>query len=121
CPGTSAEIRCRGFHHQQRTAPALRATAARRRAFRRRTGPRTLDHHRDRRGIPYAGTGEYYAATNVEAQLCKHEEAIVVGGGNSAGQAAVFLSGNCRHVHVLVRSKGLADSMSRYLIRRIEE
>ena len=45
----------------------------------------------------------------------------MVGGGNSAGQAAVFLSGNCRQVHVLVRSKGLADSMSRYLIRRIEE
>ena len=69
----------------------------------------------------FVGTGVYYAATNVEARLCKDEEAIVVGGGNSAGQAAVFLSGSCRHVHVLVRSKGLADSMSRYLIRRIEE
>jgi len=45
----------------------------------------------------------------------------VVGGGNSAGQAAVFLASSCRHVHILVRSDGLADSMSRYLIRRIEE
>ena len=69
----------------------------------------------------FVGTGVYYAATNVEARLCKDEEAIVVGGGNSAGQAAVFLSANCRHVHILVRSNGLADSMSRYLIRRIEE
>jgi thioredoxin reductase (NADPH) len=46
---------------------------------------------------------------------------IVVGGGNSAGQAAVFLASKCRHVHLLVRSKGLADSMSHYLIRRIDE
>ena len=49
------------------------------------------------------------------------EEIVIVGGGNSAGQAAVFLSGGCRHVHILVRSDGLADSMSRYLIRRIED
>jgi thioredoxin reductase (NADPH) len=69
----------------------------------------------------FVGNGVYYAATQVEARLCKDEEAIVVGGGNSAGQAAVFLSANCRQVHVLVRSNGLADSMSRYLIRRIEE
>jgi thioredoxin reductase (NADPH) len=69
----------------------------------------------------FAGTGVYYAATNVEARLCKDEEVIVVGGGNSAGQAAVFLSASCRQVHVLVRSMGLANSMSRYLIRRIEE
>jgi thioredoxin reductase (NADPH) len=46
---------------------------------------------------------------------------VIVGGGNSAGQAAVFLASNCRQVHLLVRSQGLADSMSRYLIRRIEE
>jgi thioredoxin reductase (NADPH) len=69
----------------------------------------------------FMGNGVYYAATAVEARLCKGEEVIVVGGGNSAGQAAVFLAGGCRHVHLLVRSKGLADSMSRYLIRRIEE
>ncbi len=56
----------------------------------------------------------------MEAQLCKDEEVIVVGGGNSAGQAAVFLSQSAKHVHVLVRAKGLADTMSRYLIRRIE-
>ncbi len=69
----------------------------------------------------FEGAGVYYAATAMEAQLCTGEDAIVVGGGNSAGQAAVFLSGTARHVHVLVRGAGLADSMSRYLIRRIED
>jgi thioredoxin reductase (NADPH) len=57
----------------------------------------------------------------VESQLCSGEEVIVVGGGNSAGQAAVFLSQTAKHVHILVRSNGLSDTMSRYLIRRIEE
>jgi thioredoxin reductase (NADPH) len=57
----------------------------------------------------------------VEAQLCGGEEVIVVGGGNSAGQAAVFLAETTKRVHMLVRSAGLAESMSRYLIRRIEE
>ena len=56
----------------------------------------------------------------MEAQLCAGEEGIVVGGGNSAGQAAVFLAQTARHVHVLIRSDGLAETMSRYLIRRIE-
>lgn len=69
----------------------------------------------------YAGTGVYYAATHLEGKLCQNEEIIVIGGGNSAGQAAVFLAGGCRHVHILVRSDGLAESMSHYLIRRIQE
>jgi len=69
----------------------------------------------------FEGTGVYYGATFVEAQLCRQEEVIVVGGGNSAGQAAVFLAQTARHVHMLVRSKGLAETMSRYLIRRIED
>jgi len=69
----------------------------------------------------FVGMGIYYAATHLEAQLCKDDEVIVIGGGNSAGQAAVFLSGNCRKVHLLVRSDGLAATMSRYLIRRIDE
>ena len=69
----------------------------------------------------YCGAGVYYAATHLEAKLCLGEEVIVVGGGNSAGQAAVFLGGHCRRVHMLVRSAGLRNSMSRYLIRRIEE
>jgi thioredoxin reductase (NADPH) len=69
----------------------------------------------------FEGNGVYYGATAVEAQLCSGEEIVVVGGGNSAGQAAVFLSGRVKHVHMLVRAAGLADSMSRYLIRRIEE
>ena len=63
----------------------------------------------------------YYGATFIESQLCEGEEVVVVGGGNSAGQAAVFLAQTARTVHMLVRSKGLADTMSRYLIRRIEE
>ena len=63
----------------------------------------------------------YYCATFNEAQLCRGEEVVVVGGGNSAGQAAVFLASTAKRVHMLVRSGGLAESMSRYLIRRIEE
>src|SRR5215469_1919761 len=69
----------------------------------------------------FEGAGVYYGATFVEAQACSGEEVIVVGGGNSAGQAAVFLAGTTKRVHMLVRSAGLADTMSRYLIRRIEE
>ena len=69
----------------------------------------------------FLGRGIYYAATHLEAKLCADEDVIVVGGGNSAGQAAVFLAGSCRHVHMLVRSDGLTESMSRYLIRRIED
>jgi thioredoxin reductase (NADPH) len=69
----------------------------------------------------YEGAGVYYGATFVEAQLCGGEEVIVVGGGNSAGQAAVFLAQTASRVHLLVRSGGLAETMSRYLIRRIEE
>src|SRR3989441_1792189 len=69
----------------------------------------------------FEGIGIYYGATFVEAQVCKGEEVIVVGGGNSAGQAAVFLSESAKRVHMLVRSDGLADTMSRYLIRRIED
>jgi thioredoxin reductase (NADPH) len=69
----------------------------------------------------FEGAGVYYGATFVEAQLCGREEVIVVGGGNSAGQAAVFLAETTKRVYLLVRSAGLAESMSRYLIRRIEE
>ena len=69
----------------------------------------------------FEGVGIYYGATFIESQLCEGDEIIIVGGGNSAGQAAVFLSQTARHVHMLVRSRGLAASMSRYLIRRIEE
>lgn len=69
----------------------------------------------------FEGAGVYYGATFVERQLCSGEEVIVVGGGNSAGQAAVFLAQTTKRVYILVRSAGLASSMSRYLIRRIEE
>jgi thioredoxin reductase (NADPH) len=69
----------------------------------------------------FEGAGVYYGATHLEAQLCDGEEVIVVGGGNSAGQAAVFLAQTTSRVYMLVRSDGLASTMSRYLIRRIEE
>ena len=69
----------------------------------------------------FEGSGVYYGATFIEAQLCGGEEVIVVGGGNSAGQAAVFLAETAKRVHMMVRAGGLAERMSRYLIRRIEE
>jgi thioredoxin reductase (NADPH) len=68
----------------------------------------------------FIGCGIYYGATPIESQLCKGEEVIIVGGGNSAGQAAVFLSQTVKRVIMLVRSDGLAETMSRYLVRRIE-
>ena len=64
--------------------------------------------------------GIHYAATAMEANLCRDQEVVVVGGGNSAGQAAVFLSGVAQHVHLIVRGHCLADTMSQYLISRIE-
>jgi thioredoxin reductase (NADPH) len=69
----------------------------------------------------FEGTGVYYGATPMEAQLCVHEEVIVVGGGNSAGQAAVFLAATAKRVQILIRGGGLAETMSRYLVRRIED
>src|SRR5713101_1486837 len=69
----------------------------------------------------FEGAGVYYGATPIESQLCRGEEVVVVGGGNSAGQAAVFLALTAKLVHVLVRATGLSESMSRYLIRRIED
>ncbi|HEX8374355.1 MAG TPA: FAD-dependent oxidoreductase, partial [Geminicoccaceae bacterium] len=79
---------------------------------------RKLDHlaNFDR----FEGNGVHYAATAIEAGLCLDEEVAVVGGGNSAGQAAIFLSRHARHVHILVRGEGLAASMSDYLVGRIE-
>jgi thioredoxin reductase (NADPH) len=69
----------------------------------------------------FEGSGVYYAATFMESQLCRGEEVVVIGGGNSAGQAAVFLAQTTARVHLLVRGDGLADTMSRYLIARIEQ
>jgi thioredoxin reductase (NADPH) len=69
----------------------------------------------------FSGKGIYYNATSMEAQLCRGEQVIVIGGGNSAGQAAVFLAQNVAGVKMLVRSGSLAQTMSRYLIQRIEE
>jgi thioredoxin reductase (NADPH) len=69
----------------------------------------------------FEGAGVYYGATRVESLLCRDEDVIVVGGGNSAGQAAMFLSETSRRVLLLVRRDGLDATMSRYLIRRIEQ
>ncbi len=69
----------------------------------------------------FEGAGVYYGATPMEARLCVGQDVAVVGGGNSAGQAAVFLASTASSVNMLVRGPGLADTMSRYLIRRIEE
>ena len=69
----------------------------------------------------FEGTGVYYGATPIEARLCQGQEVVVVGGANSAGQAAVFLASQTNHVHMLVRGAGLSDTMSRYLIRRLED
>ena len=68
----------------------------------------------------FEGAGVFYSATQLEGQLCAGQEIAIVGGGNSAGQAAVYPLGLAKHVQVLVRGPGLADSMSRYLIQRIE-
>lgn len=68
----------------------------------------------------FEGQGIHYAATGIEAQLCTGEAVAVVGGGNSAGQAAIFLSRTVAHVHILVRGSGLAETMSDYLVQRIE-
>ena len=69
----------------------------------------------------FEGTGVYYAATPAEAQLCLDSQVIVVGGGNSAGQAAVFLAGHARRVLILIRGDDLYKNMSSYLVRRIEQ
>ncbi|MEM1233414.1 MAG: NAD(P)/FAD-dependent oxidoreductase, partial [Pseudomonadota bacterium] len=66
------------------------------------------------------GAGIYYAATEVEARYCRNGDAVVIGGGNSAGQAAMYLSRSSSHVHVLVRGTTLAASMSDYLSSRLE-
>jgi len=69
----------------------------------------------------FTGAGVYFNATQMERQLCGGEEVIIVGGGNSAGQAAVFLAGTVKRVYILVRGDSLGSTMSRYLIRRIED
>ncbi len=68
----------------------------------------------------FEGKGIYYAATEMEARFCHNSEVIVIGGGNSAGQAAMYLSRSAKHVHLLVRSGSLAASMSSYLSSRLE-
>ena len=68
----------------------------------------------------FEGAGVYYAATEMEARFCASKPAVIIGGGNSAGQAAMYLARSASHVHILVRGDSLADSMSSYLSRRLE-
>ena len=68
----------------------------------------------------FEGAGVYYAATQMEAQACRADPVAIVGGGNSAGQAALFLSRSSARVHVIIRGESLESSMSRYLIDQIE-
>lgn len=68
----------------------------------------------------FEGAGVYYAATSVEARVCEGSEAVVVGGGNSAGQAAMFLADSAKKVHLLIRGDQLSKSMSAYLCNRVE-
>ncbi|HEV3163951.1 MAG TPA: FAD-dependent oxidoreductase [Isosphaeraceae bacterium] len=70
---------------------------------------------------PFEGTGVYYAATPNEAKICEGSQVVVVGGGNSAGQAAVFLAEHAKHVLLLIRGNDLSKNMSTYLARRIEQ
>src|SRR5207237_798749 len=67
----------------------------------------------------YEGRGVYYWASPIEANLCRQENVVLVGGGNSAGQAVVFLANHAAHVHLLIRGPDLAKSMSAYLVQRI--
>lgn len=69
----------------------------------------------------YEGRGLYYGASPLEAQLCADADVVIVGAGNSAGQGAVFLARTARHVHVLYRRADIRDTMSEYLVRRLEE
>lgn len=94
-------------HHPVRCRSIVIATGATYRTL-------DVDNYQD-----FEGRGIYYAATAIEGGLCDGEEVVVVGGGNSAGQAAVFLASKAKHVHMLVRGKELATSMSDYLVRRI--
>src|SRR3982075_2442243 len=84
------------------------------------TGARYNRLHVDRLA-EFEGVGVYYAATQMEAQACTGRAALIVGGGNSAGQAALFLARTCTEVHLVIRGQTLATSMSRYLIERIEQ
>ena len=68
----------------------------------------------------FEGRGVWYWASPIEAKLCADQDVVLVGGGNSAGQAAVFLSAHARKVYMIIRGGGLGASMSRYLIERIE-
>src|SRR5262249_40922870 len=114
---TAVALECDRLPYRVRLGPDVRVAA--------RTVVIATGVNYNRPDIPdllrFEGVGVYYGATPVEKLLCQGEDVIVVGGANSAGQAAIYLSEAKRRVYMLVRGAGLSDTMSRYLIRRIEE
>lgn len=67
----------------------------------------------------FEGRGVYYWASSIETRLCRNEPVVLIGGGNSAGQAAIFLASHAAHVHLFIRAANVDESMSRYLIERV--
>jgi thioredoxin reductase (NADPH) len=114
-PGQVARMDCRGMPFSLELADGRRVKA---RAVVTASGARyrrpSIPHLED-----FEGHGIWYWASPIEARLCREQEVALIGGGNSAGQAAVFLSDYAKKVWMLVRGSGLAESMSRYLIDRI--
>jgi thioredoxin reductase (NADPH) len=114
-PATGAELLCNERPLRLRLASGQQVKA--------RTVVLACGAHYHKPALPdlerYEGCGVYYWASPIEARLCRGAEVVLVGGGNSAGQAAVFLAAHASRVHMLVRGAGLAASMSSYLVERI--
>ena len=116
-PCRATALKCEGGGHKRVEFDGGEAVTAR--AVLIATGARYRRLGLDNEDV-FAGTGVYYGATQMEATMCAGRTVAVVGGGNSAGQAAMFLSERTERVLMLVRGDSLAGSMSRYLVERLE-